>query len=295
MSMENGPIVVGADGRSDDDSAVPWAIRMAQRAGRPLVIVHATEEVALSMIGPSAGVLADVGEAVRIAEAESAEVARTAEDLGGSGVDVRLERRTGSPVTALLEFADEAAMLVVGTGGKGPLAGLLLGSTSLGVAGHARCPVAVVNPRIDVEGLPDGPIGVAVDGSPDSREAAKEAAAIAALTGSTVRLINTWFLEVVNGYVVTEPDSPEWQQIERDRQALLEKVAGPIRQQHPEVELELVVSRGQAETVLRTVSAELSALVVGSKGLGGVRGRLLGSLTQRLMRDAQCPVIVATS
>ena len=58
----------------------------------------------------------------------------------------RAELREGTPVTSLLELADEvdADLLVVGSRGVGGFPGLLLGSTSTQVAQHARRPVVIV-------------------------------------------------------------------------------------------------------------------------------------------------------
>jgi nucleotide-binding universal stress UspA family protein len=51
--------------------------------------------------------------------------------------------RTGTKV--LLEAAEGAAMLIVGSRGHGGFTGLLLGSVSANVAGHAPCPVLIIH------------------------------------------------------------------------------------------------------------------------------------------------------
>ncbi|GAA5158685.1 universal stress protein [Ornithinimicrobium tianjinense] len=287
------PVVVGADGGRTDGSAVRWAARHAQRTGRPLIVVHASEPEALAAQAVGAGATGIT--ALLEAEKERTDaMAVEVEDLGRElGIVATLELHRGSPVRALLEHDDEAVLIVVGTGRKGALREWVLGTTSLGVAAHARCPVVIVNPEVEVGGLIHNRIGVAIDGSPDSRVAARLAVAYAAAVGTSVVAVNTWYLEVVDGYVVTEPESPEWKALVAEREAMLDEVMQPAREHHPEVEVTLEVRRGSTVQAVLEAAADWDMIVVGSRGLGGVQGRLLGSVSHRLMRQAPCPVIVA--
>jgi nucleotide-binding universal stress UspA family protein len=296
MSDGNGRvIVVGADGGGTDGPALRWAALHASRTGIPLVAVHASEPEALAARAAGAG----APDITALLEAEDARaenvrtaVARLGEELGIEATAV-VER--GSPVRALLEHQGEAELIVVGTGRKGALEEFVLGTTSIGVAAHATVPVVVINPEVDVDALTSGRVAVAVDGSPDSEAAARAAVTYAARTGSKVTAVTAWYLEVVNGYVVTEPDSPEWQQIERDRAAMLRDVLRPSVQKHPDVKVDVDVRRGPIVGTLREAATEVDLVVVGSRGRGSFAGRLLGSVSQRVMRSATCPVMVVTS
>jgi nucleotide-binding universal stress UspA family protein len=61
-----------------------------------------------------------------------------------AGVDVEPVVREGAPARVLLEEADDADLLVVGSRGLGGFRGLLLGSVSQQCSHHAPCPVVVV-------------------------------------------------------------------------------------------------------------------------------------------------------
>lgn len=289
------PIVVGVAGAGEGDTALLWAARTAARTGTSLVVVRASdpEAVAARMAGAEMMAVTAVLEAEEETLRELTERVETlADELG---IQARVDAVRGSPVAALLDHQDEAAVIVVGTGAKGAVEEFVLGSTSLGVSAHARCPVVVINPGVDLDSLTHGTVGVAIDGSADSRRAARGALALAELTGARVTALNTWYLEVVDGFVVTEPDSPEWAQLERDRRALVEEALAPLRHAFPDVEVEVEIARGPVVMTLRDRAATWDMLVVGSRGLGGIRGRLLGSVSQRMMRTAPCPVLVMRS
>ena len=82
-------------------------------------------------------------------------VERVLEDAGdaAAGLDVETVVREGAPVGVLLEEAQDADLLVVGSRGLGGFRGLLLGSVSQQCAHHAPCPVVIVPHARD---LPSG-------------------------------------------------------------------------------------------------------------------------------------------
>ena len=73
--------------------------------------------------------------------------------------------------------------------------------------------------------------------------------------------LSIWYLEVVDGYVVTEPDSPEWQRVEAERRAMVEHALEPARAAHPDVTVEVQVRRGPSLSTLRDAAAEADVLL----------------------------------
>lgn len=134
------PVVVGVDGSPTGEAALAFAYDAAASRGVPLVAVHAWS-----------GSVADVPVAALIdADAvEREELQVLAERLAGwtqKYPDVVVQRLVprSHPVPALVECTNDAQLLVVGSRGRGGLAGLLLGSVSQGVLHRSHCPVAVV-------------------------------------------------------------------------------------------------------------------------------------------------------
>ncbi|MER7555814.1 universal stress protein [Nocardioides sp. NPDC126508] len=70
----------------------------------------------------------------------------------------------------------------------------------------------------------------------------------------------------------------------------LSRAPGLLGRRCPEVSVELEV--GAVAQVLDTASGRASLLVLGSRGRGPVRSRILGSVSRSTVKDARCPVVV---
>lgn len=64
--------------------------------------------------------------------------------LDGAETNIETVVREGQPARVLIEEADGANMLIVGSRGLGGFTGVLLGSVSAHCVHHANCPVVVV-------------------------------------------------------------------------------------------------------------------------------------------------------
>lgn len=135
-------------------------------------------------------------------------------------------------------------------------------------------------------------IAVGVDGSPGSLGALRWAVAEARHHGSVVRAVHAWQLPYHQGYVghlalghLREP------LIEAARQTLHAALADPCIETAG-VEIMPVVEEGSAARVLIAAGADAGLLVVGSRGYGGFRGLLLGSVSQQCAQGAPCPLVI---
>lgn len=144
-----GPVVVGVDGTQTSESAIAFAFAEAAVGDRRLVAVHAWAESALDtvLLGRTA-----TPPDFEPAQQEAYEV--LAERLAGwqeKYPEVRVTREVvrDHPWRALLRHTEGAALVVVGTRGRGGFRGLVLGSTSRHLLHHAPCAVAVVRSEVD--------------------------------------------------------------------------------------------------------------------------------------------------
>jgi nucleotide-binding universal stress UspA family protein len=137
-----GPVVLGVDGTANSDSAIAVAFDEASVRGVDLVAVHAWSDVTLATFSPH-------DEGLPWASIDTGEQASLAESLAGwkeqyPDVGVSAVVVQDRPVRNLLSYTDTAALLVVGSRGRGGFASMLLGSTSTALLHSAECPLMIV-------------------------------------------------------------------------------------------------------------------------------------------------------
>jgi nucleotide-binding universal stress UspA family protein len=135
--------------------------------------------------------------------------------------------------------------------------------------------------------LSGGTIVVGVDGSEPSIEALRQAATMAGALGSTVTAVACWrYPPAYDSFVAVE-----WSPEKDAEQVLEESLARAYGAGRP-AGLRTMVRQGQPAAVLIDESATAEMLVVGSRGLGGFAGLLLGSVSAACAAHARCPVLV---
>jgi nucleotide-binding universal stress UspA family protein len=132
-----GPVLVGTDGSAYSEAALLFGFEEAARSGNPLEVVYCWQPLARQEVA-----IDDAEELLRNWLAES--LAPYREKF--PAVRVRAEVEAGRPAAVLAERSGSSSMVVVGSRGRGGVAGLLLGSVSQSLLQHATCPVAVVRP-----------------------------------------------------------------------------------------------------------------------------------------------------
>jgi nucleotide-binding universal stress UspA family protein len=198
----------------------------------------------------------------------------------GTG-DVRPMLVSGSPARALCAVSNSADMVVLGSRGRGGLAGLLLGSVSSQVATHAHGVVVVVRGHWrPVPGYVPRPVVVGADGSGASRPAIAMAFAEAALR------------DVPLLAVCALADTPSVLGGGRLLEADFEQALAKVEADNPEVVVRRQVAQGAPRGALLDAASGAQLLVVGARGRGGLRGMLLGSVSLAMLHYAPCPVAV---
>lgn len=285
-----GAVVAAIDGSHRDPAVLDWAAAEAVSVGAPLHVVHAVDlGTPLSAYGElltSPDIVDKVEqESVRVAEEARQRVVASHPEL-----PVTTALPTGAPAGGLLNAADGARLLVVGSARKTKAERIVLGTTSLSVVAHSPCPVVLVPDDAEISG--DGRVVVGIDGSEHSRLAFEYALEAATLRGKAITTVTSWNVEVVGGVVVTEPGSPEWETVDARYREMAESTVAEMRAAHPDIDVTVEVHHGRAADMLVEVAQGCDLLVIGSRGRGGFRGMLLGSVSQRVLSRATVPVAV---
>lgn len=277
-------VVVGADGSEHCLAAVRWAADTAAAYDLPLTVLYARPDAmaAATLVSEPTGVLAEGVQAARAQQPE---------------LPIRALQMPDAPVQSLLAAGEDADLIVLGSRGVEGFRGLLLGSTTLHVAPYAQCPVVVVHsgaegalPFEDSDGYPGNPgqVVLGYDGSPASNRAAAFAFRHAAAIGTGVVAVS---VEPGRGEPETEEIDPENATPGSDTSAFHSPVI-VTASAFPDVPVSFVAGTGRPAEVLLSEAVGAELLVVGSRGSGGFAGLIMGSVSQKVLAHASCPVAV---
>ncbi len=284
-------VIVGVDGRPAAHAALLWATEVAARRGERLRIVHGLETPMVT--GTYSGTerhQADerAREAGRRLLDESVEHARALRPE----LEVATVLASEGAPEVLLDEARHGDLIVVGSRGLGAIRAIMLGSVSVRTSAHAPCPVIVV-PETATQHR--GRIVVGVDGSESSRRALRFALRHALLVDASVEVVNSWEVPLPQDSESQATDARSLHEEVFDRQSE-EIVAGVLAEviDDETEDLDISAVRMQSDPVKALLDAgrEAELIVVGSRGRGGVRGLVMGSTSQEVLRQARVPVAV---
>ncbi|MDF3301510.1 universal stress protein [Streptomyces tropicalis] len=287
MSYTEGrrPIVVGVDPDPQKRVALAWGADEADRRRLPLLLVHAQGEP-VPGYRPLQGRPSWEGwkDELHTSGDRTLKEAVSFVEARHPRLEVSGLLAEGRPDWVLGEQARQAAQVVIGSWHLSS-ARERFGSSAvaLPLVAHAPCPVVVVP---EPEHLTQQPayFVVGVDGSPHAASAVDFAFEEAAMRGALLRALYVWRPPVLGVF-------DEYAALQECRRMLSETVAGRTAA-HPEVELRHDVVKGHPVEVLTEAAEHALGLVVGSRGLGGFGGMMLGSVSQGVLHHARCPVLV---
>jgi nucleotide-binding universal stress UspA family protein len=267
-------IVVGYDASDAGHHALQWALTEGKLRGLPVDVVHVVER--------HSAWAAAYGDSLyeKRRSALGAEVDQAIAIAGGG--DAQVEVLVGSAEEKLCELSQDAELMVVGARGSGGFHGLLVGSVGLSVALHAACPVVVVRQRSPLRSQ-HMPIVLGVDNSQDAQAAIRFAFDEAAIRGCPLTAVRAW------SHPHGERDPDELETAERRQ---VRELLQPACDEHRSVEVSEHLVLGSASKALVEASRLAQLVVVGSRGMGGLRGLLLSSVSLQVLHHAGCPVAV---
>jgi nucleotide-binding universal stress UspA family protein len=215
------------------------------------------------------------------------------EEAGASarnaGVDTVEEVIQGGPSRTICDYVDGRGidLVVMGTRGSRDIERIILGSVTERVVRNGGAPTLVVPPESDREYPPESVL-VGSDGSDGSAAAVDEGLGIADAAGATLHLVSVLESNVLGIDLGSS-------QIDEAREQRDEELFAPVRERADErgVTVETAVEEGDVVDRLDEYADanDIDLVVVGTHGRTGIDKRILGSVTENLMRSASVPVL----
>jgi len=276
-------VLVGVDNSENATRAALWAAREATDRTMTLHLVHA-----LDLRSPAGSVADPIGYANARREHGEKLLDRVAaavyEQFPRLAVVTELSE-VGAAET-LVTLSGESELVVTGTRGHGGFAGLLLGSVSLHLVAHSRCPPVVVRGEEPAEPLDEIVLGVGPD---EAAAPIRFAFATAAALGASLHAVRAWWpgtLYAAYGSSIGEEAA------ERRHSDDLTRLLTEARQRFPEVKVSVDVMRGNTVPMLIEAARDSRLLVVGAHRHRGPLSVGAGSVVHGLLSHSPTPVAV---
>ncbi|GAB4086636.1 universal stress protein [Myceligenerans cantabricum] len=277
-------VVVGVDGSPESLTALDWAASTATRHDARLTVLAAYEPEQ----DPTPGLqVKDID--VRAAADEA--LRRAADRLGEvrpGGHAAELLTAVGSPSALLAERSRTSDLVVLGRRGLGRVSRALLGSASGAVVARAHGPVVVIPAETGAHG-PERVVA-GVDRPEDAGRVLERAFAEAESCGCRLDVVHALDVSLLgDGLREYETFEAAERTETHDR---LEQEIRKWSEKFPGVRAALEVRGGPAASVLLHGASPSDLVVVGGRRHSRVAGRILGSVADRVVREATCPVMV---
>ncbi len=271
--------------------AMRAAVRLAHEAEAELVLVHAWYVQPIAFAGEYT-FPADVVRQMSDDAKHGLEVAsREATSLGAKRVSAKLV--IGPPWSTIVGMLEDATfdLVVLGTHGRTGLARILLGSVAEMVVRHAPCSVLAVRPDGEVKAFTN--ILCPVDFSESSQQAVDLAADVVTPGGAGITLLHV--IELPVAYTVEAPPVEFARDLDKRAAKSLDEWAVRLRAR---VAVPVTTRTRSGRPGAQTLAVlgddpKIDLVVMGSHCRTGLTRVLLGSVVEKVVRHARCPVLVA--
>jgi len=282
-------ILVATDFSPTARAALDRAMHIATLHGASLHLLHAVETFEVPMNVPL--------ETQRLVTAEvEAQLAELERIVGQAGIEVESEHQVGKAWQVIGDAVERTPidLVALGTRGHNAYSRMLLGSTADRVIRRCTVPVLTVHPEDAARPAIIRSILVATDFSEESVLAARLAARLLEAQGEPGTMV---LLHVCHAPMVYETEAVATviaQQVADDlanARRELEALAGSLG--GDQLQVSVVAEEGYPVTVIeqeaRRIGADLIAL--GTHGRSGISHLLMGSIAERVVHHAPCPVL----
>ena len=293
MSIFPTKILLATDGSEEARVAATAAARLATRTGSELHVLTVGPEYPYYELPDYPARFEEVVQAQRRETREVLdEQVKKIEESGATVEEAHLEMGI-PPGRTIVHLGEElgAGIVVVGSRGRGPMRRAVMGSVSSSVVHHAHCPVLVTRGEEGRDYL-QGRILLALDGSEESSAAARTAVDLAERMESELHAVYVGevrpvFHREIGGYrALNEEFEKRAQRLLDEQVNQVESAGGTVAKAH------LRMGRPDEEIVVLGEEIAAGLIVTGSRGLGGIRRALVGSVADSVVRHAHCPVMV---
>jgi nucleotide-binding universal stress UspA family protein len=276
-------LLVGVDGSESSLHALRESFRLASNEKSWITVVSVTPsfEGELELVGVR-DIKAALGQPFKKALAAAKELADTERAL------IKTVSEEGDPFERIVDLAESenCDLIIMGRKGTHHREMSLMGSVTARVIGHSRRDVLVV---------PDGAqigwekILVATDGSRYSGSAAEKAIDFAASYGGELRVVSV--VDVPPEFYAEAPNAVDEMIVKAKRYVHGIK----LRAQEAGLRAESFVGEGEAHEVITNLAKKekVNVIVMSSHGRTGLKRLLMGSVAEKVIGHAPCPVLVA--
>ena len=295
-------VLIPLDGSELAEQAIPFAHAVTQDEGTMIYVQVVPEAEPLKSL--TGGPVATAEEVAAIfEESAKADLILAADRWDGIAPTYEIAVGIGDPAESILELGDahNADLIVIASHGRGALGRWTFGSVADRLARTSRLPVLIIRPRDAAPAVDELPeferILLLTDGSERSMSAVDEAADLARKLGKPVTIVRSIFPEAElapsTGYgTVYAPELYDElsKSIEDESVAFLESVVEQVKSHGAEADYLLV--HGPAAQTISSLATPNDLIVMTSHGRSGFKRWLIGSVAEKLVRDAPCPVML---
>ena len=307
-------VIVPLDGSDLSEQSLPYAELIAKSLNVPIELVQAYDILPPSLLGGSnrQGVVSALEEGSRARALVSMENQRRRLEGDGLSVNLVAQRGPAADVIVAVAGADPTALVVMSTHGRGGISRWVMGSVTDKVLHTIPNPMLIVRANVLGPAAPESSLRsvvVPLDGSPLSELAIPHAISVAGALSAGITVLritpsedqyrtqlNLALPEMGTG---TMPDfdmaSPDELTADDAAEAsdYLDDVSNRMSIDHAHgVATEHQVNDNIAQTIIERASAQPSLVAMTTHGRSGVGRMVLGSVTDRVIRHSNLPVLV---
>jgi nucleotide-binding universal stress UspA family protein len=286
-------ILVAFDGSEYSEEACNFAAVLAKHLGSKIILAHVLPAITTYTAPLRAE---DQGGLENKANLAAMKMVSKMQQMGIESTPKILVAK-GSTADTMIDFAtsEKIDLIIAGTRGLGAFRRMILGSVSTNLLNHANCPVLVVRKRVSKIEAELGKILVATDGSNPATDAVKQAIGIAAATGSKLTLANVVYVPPL-AYTDAPPVNIDrtFQDLRADGERIVGEAQKLAKASGVNADTTIIDNNRSPVWAITKLAEDgkFDLTVLGTRGMGGLRRTVMGSVANGIVHYAECSVLV---